>query len=92
MVFLHLKANEFFNYLEKHGCKQYSDDYVKDNFVVFKNDDLIIPIGLRKVYYPGYVCRVCKDFNIPIPEDFERIDKQINELIKAAHKRRNKKQ
>lgn len=85
MTFLNFKPDEFFNYLKKHGCKRYSNEYLeKDNIILFKKDDIIIPIQLRKTYYPFYVCKICRDFNIKIPKSFLKVKKQMDYIMSKS--------
>ncbi len=84
MVILHFKTKEFFDYLGKCGCKLYSDEYAERDVVVYEKDGFIIPIELRRTYYPWYVCKICNDFKIPAPEDFIKVKKQLDQLLKIS--------
>lgn len=91
MVLDHFKSKEFYSYLESKGCKIITDDaYLDQNVIVCDKDGFKMPLQIRKVYYPSFICKVCEMLEIEAPERFVHIKKQFDELKKISQ-RRNKK-
>jgi hypothetical protein len=82
MTVLHFDSEQFFSYLKKNNCTQCCDDYVNEDVIVFENNGFRMPLSLRRSYYPTYVCKVCEEFNIPVPEGFEHIKEQLEAIRK----------
>jgi len=83
MVILHFNPTQFFDYLKENGCSKdpLTDKYIEENVVIFSKDGFKMPIQLRTQYYPSYVCRVCDQFRIPPPKEFEKVKNQLDTIL-----------
>ncbi len=80
MVLLNFRPDEFFNYLGQNNCTKYSDKYIDEDVLIYEKDGFKMPIQLRSIYYPPYVCKVCEAFDIPMPDDFLKVKEQLDQL------------
>ena len=83
MTLPHFKPDAFFDYLKKHGCKLFTNDYADENIVVYEKDGIKIPIQIRSVYWYLYVVRVCQDFGITPPMEHLRVYQQTMRHMEA---------
>lgn len=89
MTLDHLDEKEFHAFLKSQGCTvETNDDYLDDNVVICcTNTGFKMPLQIKGIYYPGFICKVCEELNIKAPERFVHIKKQFDELKKRNRNR-----
>lgn len=94
MVIFHFNSEDFFDYINKQGCKEYSnDDFYLDNSVVIylsKKTRSSVPIQIRSTYYPIYISKICDALEISIPKECKKYHDQLSTLRKMQKKRDKK--
>ena len=90
MVVLHFTPTQFFNYLDTEGGKKIAD-YPDEDIVVYQFQDQIVPVQIRKEYYPCYVVKICEALKIPVPADFKKVAQQL-EKVRARMKAKSSQQ
>lgn len=92
MVIRHYTSQKFLEYLNKNSVFQSKDPqrFLDQDKVVYENQNtgFKMPIHVnKKEYYASYVTMVCREFQIPVPECFEKINKQMEVLRKMKPKK-----
>lgn len=82
-MIVHLKQQEFIDYLTNNGCEVVSNaNWEKHDRVMLKCGDITFPLQMQPVYYYYTVNRICEDLGIESHE----LCKKIKEQLKARKK------
>lgn len=91
MTLDHFEEKEFFDFLRDNGCSIITDDdYLDQKVVICDKNGFKMPVPIKKLYYPTYICIVCQELNIEAPERFTHIKQQFDELRRIQKRRKDK--